>query len=402
MSIMSVSARCPVCGYHVAVPFFAGGEQPLATLGWPATESAAKAMERLPLDFVQCPTCTHVYNRSFRYGAVPYQANPNLMFNKGTIWKHHLADTRELLARVLPEQSCVIEIGCGEGHFVRGLSEACNAGRFIGFDPNTSAQSGQGVEFYARLFEPFADVATFAPDLLIVRHVLEHFTELAGLLEPLAWAASQQGKPCWLFAEVPCIDRVFETGRLADFYYEHVSHFTTRSFLTLLQRLGELRTMGHGYNGEVVYGLVRLETPEEMKKIASRATAFYSQAEIARSTISRQLDDLAQSGATVAIWGGTGKSAAFMHQFGVDATRFPLVVDSDQEKVGTFVPGTGQKIQFRDVLKEMAPDVVLIPSQWRAKDIVAEMVGEKILAGKVLIEHNGELTDFAGEDHPYR
>jgi len=47
----------------------------------------------------------------------------------------------------------------------------------------------------------------------------------------------------------------------------------------------------------------------------------------------------------VAIWGGTGKSAAFMNRYAVDAARFPIVVDSDPAKVGTFVPGTGQEIR---------------------------------------------------------
>lgn len=401
MTVESVSARCPVCGYHVAVSFFTGGMQPLATLGWPRSEREARDMEKLPLDFVQCPACTHVYNRSFKYGSVPYQKNPNLMFNKGAIWQGHLAEMRQLLYRILPDEPHVIEIGCGEGHFIRGLSEDCARGRFIGFDPNTGAESGHGVEFYARLFEPLEDVAAFAPDLLIVRHVLEHFTELAGLLEPLSWSASQLGKPCWLFAEVPCIDRVFETGRLSDFYYEHVSHFTTRSFITLLQRLGELRTVGHGYNGEVAYGLVRLMAPGNTNGIAHKASEFLESASSAVENISRQLDELAGSGSLVAIWGGTGKSAAFMHQFGVDAARFPLVVDSDPEKAGTFVPGTGQKILFRDALKGMSVDVVIVPTQWRAKDIVAEMAREGIVPGKVLIEHEGRLIDYTSEAHPY-
>lgn len=397
-----ISARCPVCGNHVAVPFFDGGRQPLATLGWPKSRVEALEMERLPLDFVQCPACTHVYNRSFRYGSVPYQNNPNLMFNTGAIWKNHLAETRKMLLEVLPVQPTVIEIGCGEGHFVRGLAESCTEGRFVGFDPNTGAESGRGVEFYARLFEPFEDVPAFAPDLLIVRHVLEHFTELAGLLEPLAWSASQQSKPCWLFAEVPCIDRVFSSGRLSDFYFEHVSHFTTRSFLALAQRLGEVQTMGHGYDGEVVYGLVKLVANDSMINTACRADKFYTEAAGSIERISEQLAELASSGASVVIWGGTGKSAAFMHQYGVDAQRFPLVVDSDPDKAGTFVPGLGQEIAFRDALKSMPVDVVIVPPQWRARDIVVEMAREGITAGKVLIEHCGELIDFALNSHPYK
>jgi hypothetical protein len=114
------------------------------------------------------------------------------------------------------------------------------------------------------------------------------------------------------------------------------------------------------------------------------------------------LDELALGGKRVAIWGGTGKAAAFIHQFGADAERFPLVVDSDPDKVGTFVPGTGQEIMYRDVLKASPADVIIIPTQWRAKDIVAEMARENIRASSVLIEHDGRLRDFFTGQHPYR
>lgn len=359
-------------------------------------------MPHHPLDFVQCPACSHVWNRSFRYDAIPYQNNPNRMFNRGGIWKGHLADTRDILLAKLPEAPNVVEIGCGEGHFVRGLAEAASGkGRFVGFDPNASPETGLGVEFHARLFDPLKDMAEFSPDAIVIRHVIEHLTEPAALLEQLAWGGSSIGKPCWLFAEVPCIDRVFETGRLADFYYEHVSHFSTESFRTLMQRAGEIEMLSHGYDGEVVYALVRLNVPEKMRASALATSAFSERTVLARSTISAQLGELAASGARVAIWGGTGKGAAFIHHFGLDAQRFPLVVDSDPDKVGTFVPGTGQCIEFRDTLKAHPAEVVIIPTQWRARDIVAEMEREGIRAGKVLIEHDGRLVDFERDSHPY-
>jgi hypothetical protein len=103
----------------------------------------------------------------------------------------------------------------------------------------------------------------------------------------------------------------------------------------------------------------------------------------------------------VAIWGGTGKGAAFIHHFGADARRFPLVVDSDPGKAGTCVPGSGQTIRFRDALKAAPVDVLIIPTQWRAADILAEMAREGIRAGQVLIEHDGRLVDFGQAAHPY-
>jgi len=46
--------------------------------------------------------------------------------------------------------------------------------------------------------------------------------------------------------------------------------------------------------------------------------------------------------------------------------------------------------------------VVIIPTQWRAQDIVAEMARKGIRAARVLIEHDGRLTAFFQEPHPYR
>ncbi|MGZ5801469.1 MAG: class I SAM-dependent methyltransferase [Burkholderiaceae bacterium] len=398
-----VDASCPVCAHSLAVPFFDGGLQTLATLGWPRSAAKARSMARYPHDFVQCPACSHVWNPSFRYEAIPYQDNPNRMFNSGGIWKGHLAETRDSLLAQLPDAPTVVEIGCGEGHFVRGLAEARGGrGRFIGFDPNASPETGKGVEFHARLFDPLVDMAEYAPDAVVIRHVLEHLTEPAKLLEQLAWGAAMRGKQCWLFAEVPCIDRVFETDRLADFFYEHVAHFTTKSFRTLLTRAGEVMELAHGYDGEVVYGRVKLGQPAAFQEQAKATAAFSRRADQSRVAIHAQLVELAASGAKVAIWGGTGKAAAFIHQFGADAERFPLVVDSDPEKAGTFVPGTGQEILFRDALKTSAVDVVIIPTQWRAKDIAAEMAREGIRPRSVLIEHNGRLVDFVRDEHPYR
>ena len=352
-------------------------------------------MPRYPLNFMQCPRCSHVWNRSFTYEAIPYASSPNRMFNSGNIWQGHLKLTRDDAVSKLPLNPTVIDIGCGEGHFVRGIAESLGGkGRFLGFDPNSSRASGIGVEFHARYFNPMNDIPAFAPDLLIMRHVLEHLTDPAAFMDQLAWGASRLGKTVLFFAETPRIDNALSSRRLVDFFYEHPSQFTTRSFQTLMEQGGNVLEINHGYEGEVVYGLVELGVPDTYQDTTNHAGAFFDQSIASRQTIQLQLKELIASGKRVAIWGGTGKAAAFIHFFDVNAENFPLVVDSDMDKVGTFVPKTGQAIQFRDVLKTTPVDVVVIPAQWRAKDIVAEMEREKIYIDQVLIEHDGALIAF--------
>jgi SAM-dependent methyltransferase len=402
-TIEAVRAPCPVCSYTLATPIFDGGEQPLATLGWAKTSKDAIDMPTYPLDYVQCPRCTHVWNHSFTYDVIPYKKNPNRMFNQGIIWQTHLKTTRDLAISTLPKNPTVIDIGCGEGHFIAGIAEAFGgSGRFLGFDPNGSAEGNASFEFHPRNFDPFLDVIALEPDLLIMRHVLEHLTDPAAFVDQLAWSASQLTKPVRLFAEMPCIDNIFKTNRLVDFFYEHPSQFTTKSFRTLLNLGGGVSFVDQGYGGEVVYGIVELGVSAEYLATARTALKFKRGSILSRESIQSQLSELAASKKLVAIWGGTGKAAAFIHYFEANAQNFPLVVDSDFTKVGTFVPKTGQQIQFRDVLKEISVDVVIVPPQWRAKDIVAEMKREGIEAGSVLIEHGGRLIDFFRDEHPYK
>ncbi|HMX38300.1 MAG TPA: LysO family transporter [Ferruginibacter sp.] len=129
-------------------------------------------------------------------------------------------------------------MGCGTGHLLKELGRRRPDGRYIGFDPNAPFATEGRVEFRGELFVPDRHLAELQPQMLISRHVLEHLMNPLGFLQSIALAASWTDSELRLFTEVPCIDRVFETGRFVDFYYEHNSHFTTRSFMRMLQRSG--------------------------------------------------------------------------------------------------------------------------------------------------------------------
>lgn len=395
-------SACPACAYQVAITFFDGGSKSLASIAWPASPEDAKALPKLPLDFVRCVDCGHVYNARFDYSNIPYAEKPNLMFNEGAVWSDFIKSLSARLLGQLPSDPVVVEIGHGDGSFIAALAEGRTGGKFIGFDPHGAVHDHGGVTLRPDMFEPDRHLKELKPDLIVSRHVLEHLLNPLAFLQEISFTACCLGLRPLAYFEVPCIDRVLETGRTVDFYYEHSSQFTTESFTRMVSNCGaEIIDIGHGYNGEVVFGLMRLGSGSDHLKHAIEAQGFFYGAQQAYGIIRRQLSALYESKRRTAIWGGTGKAAAFMQRYELDAQRFPIVVDDDPNKVGTYVPGTGQKILFRDWLIENPVDVIIIPTQWRAVDIMAVMQRAGITAESILIEHNGRLVDFQREEHPY-
>ncbi|MCS7025709.1 MAG: class I SAM-dependent methyltransferase [Bryobacteraceae bacterium] len=398
------TTSCPACGFHVGILFYDGGRQPLATLGWPRSAAEARAMPKLPLRFVRCLDCGHIFNAAFDYAAVPYGDQPNRMYNQGLRWSEFLRRVAREIIRRLPANSVVVEIGHGDGSFLELLARMQPSSRFYGFDPHGATESSlENVNYRRALFVPAKHMAELRPDLLISRHVLEHLADPLGFVQSLSFAAAAAGLNPVLYLEVPCIDRALATNRTEDFYYEHNSHFTTESFSRMLARgFCSIDALDHGYDGEVVYAFLRLKGKLEHLHQARQAKAFQRMAQASRQAMMMELAQHYMSGRKVAFWGGTGKCAAFLQAHHVDAHRFPLVVDSDPSKIGSYVPGTGQLIQPAAVLVKQRPDVLVIPTQWRARDIVEEMARLGIQAGQVVIPHEGRLVDFLRGHHPYQ
>jgi hypothetical protein len=360
-------------------------------------------MPRLPLEFVQCVRCSHIFNAAFDYADVPYSSKPNLMFNRGAAWSRFIRDLQARIIASLPAEPVVVEIGHGDASFLAALAELNPRGRYVGFDPNGAADGTRNISLRAELFDPRRHLAELKPDLLVSRHVLEHLESPLGFLQAVAFAASGAGRPARVYFEVPCADRLQETGRTVDLYYEHNSQFTTRSFTAMLEACGARDAeVGHAYDREVLFAFGTLRAEDNCSETAEQSERYRRATIASLAVIRAQLAGLACAPGGVAIWGGTGKSAAFIARYGCDAERFPLVVDSDRAKAGTFVPGTGQEIRFRDWLKENPAATVIVPPQWRAADIVREMRAEGIHPGRILIEHDGRLVDFLADAHPYQ
>jgi hypothetical protein len=96
----------------------------------------------------------------------------------------------------------------------------------------------------------------------------------------------------------------------------------------------------------------------------------------------------------VVLWGGTGKSAAFINNHKLDAKNFPSVVDSDKNKFGNYVPGTGQVIQDPDKFAWKNNTVIVITTPWRADDIYKDICTRPVRYNRLVVLQDGELRDY--------
>jgi hypothetical protein len=79
MSSRYLDKQCPVCGYTLAKMVFDAGEKPLATIVWAESSDAAKAVDVFRQEYIQCLSCSHVWNHLFDWNHVPYGDKPNKM-----------------------------------------------------------------------------------------------------------------------------------------------------------------------------------------------------------------------------------------------------------------------------------------------------------------------------------
>lgn len=394
--------ECIACGRQGVTSFIDESRRPLATVWWPRSESEALSMEQLPHAFVRCVSCGHIFNKAFAYADVPYSRKSNLMYNQGALWQGHLRQVVSRVREQLPASPTLIEIGCGDGSMLRKLASEIGGGTFVGFDPNVTHQRMGNIEFRGELFLPQKHLADLKPDLILCRHVLEHLEQPMRFLEQIAVCTGMSNHAVHLYVEVPCVDRAVKRTRLSDYYYEHNSHFTTQSFQAMLDRIdASVHWIDRFYEEEVIAAMFTLNSKRQMIEMSRVTERHRLNALRVRRKIREQLNYIAQADLRVAVWGGTGKAAAFMHLYDIDRMRFPLVVDSDPEKCDTFVPGTGQRICPVETLVQEPADVIVIPMSWRARDIIHEMRKKQIHCEHILIEHDQRLVDFHRDDHPY-
>lgn len=143
--------------------------------------------------------------------------------------------------------SCAIDVGCNDFLFLQELGD--RAVRRIGIDPiwaGREEEVGADIEVIGTTIEE-ADLASRLdkpPDLIALRHTIEHILDPMAMLNSLVEVAADDAI---FLIETPGFDALVRRNRFDQVFHDHAHYFTLSSLRRLADEAG-LKYVGHRVN----------------------------------------------------------------------------------------------------------------------------------------------------------
>jgi hypothetical protein len=337
------------------------------------SRSDALAVPRADMHLAFCNSCGHLFNQSFDASLIAYDTGYESALDHSPRFREYAqALVADLVERCNLRGKSLVEIGCGQGAFLKALC-AAGSNQGTGFDPSYRGASSSGS---ARFVRDVFDVSTCtaAVDFLCCRHALEHFADPVGFLRDLRGTLGEQRTT--VFFEVPNGLYTLRDLGVWDLIYEHVSYFCESSLARAFEQSGfEVLAVNEAFDGQFLTILARPTADPAgpvpvMNGLACHVDAFRSRFAGRRSEWEARLERYRDCGADVVVWGGGSKGVTFLNL--VDATStVSRVVDLNPAKHGRFVPGTGQPFVAPVDLERAPGDAVIVMNPIYADEITA-------------------------------
>jgi len=366
-----INFTCPVCNSLNIEIFIEICQIPVyCNLLYETREEALDApVADMKLGF--CKKCGHIYNYAFDPDSMDYAQNYENALHFSVRFKKY---AEELAYRLVKKYNLydkdIIEIGCGDGYFLKLLCEIGN-NRGVGFDPSCSAEKfienfGSSITFINDFYS--SRYNSYQADFIGCRHVLEHIQFAGDFLQSLRDAIGNR-LDMVLFFEVPNGFYTLKEFGIWDLIYEHCNYFTPPSLTALFLLHGfeimelrddfesqflsvEARRVNHEMD-------IKMDSSAEVDRISDDVKPFAGNYFKTLNDWQTKMDLLKKRGQRTVIWGAGSKGITFLNSMMIK-NQIEYVVDINPRKKGKFVAGTGQEIISPNRLIEYKPDKVVI------------------------------------------
>jgi SAM-dependent methyltransferase len=384
---------CAACGDDRLVPFANLGEVAvLCGVHWQAHgDAVASPVGRMHLAY--CPTCAYVRNIAFDPQIMVYDTTMDTNLHHSTAFQRFSAElVQSLSERYDLAGKLVLDIGCGQGEFLR---ELCAEGGCTGVGYDAMYAGLTGTDGPATFHSELAPRGRGLPeyDFFTSRHWFEHLADPYDFLVDLREQA--RGREVFGYIEVP--DAVYDLATAGwEVIYPHVSYFDAYSLARIVNRAGwTVESTGTLFSGMFRYIEVSANRPragaivrgpgratsyaratshdgphhaahtaelpplrardKQLAAVAGFAERHHTERERWRSTIAR----LDAEGARPVLWGAGSRGVQFL-TLADRGLALHGVVDVNPRKWGRFLPVTGHRVDPPSTLAAVQPKAVII------------------------------------------
>nr|MDT0658342.1 methyltransferase domain-containing protein [Micromonospora sp. DSM 115978] len=388
---MTGARRCDACGRHPLLPFADLGEVPIyCGTHWASRDEALRSpVGRIRL--AHCPGCGYARNLAFDPDALVYDTTMDTNLHHSPAFQVCTAELVKRLTERHPLRGAtVLDIGCGQGEFLRELCRTAGC-RGFGYDPMYAGPVGpdpSGAYLHRGAVPLGADTPPF--DLVTSRHWLEHLDDPRRLLVRLRELAG--ARPVRGYLEVPDAGYDLSTAGW-EVIYPHVSYFDGYSLCRLVERAGwRVLDTGRIFAGmfryvEIAAGPARVaagatgigtgavdrppgpaDRDRQLAAIAGFAARHAAERDRWRDTVER----LVAAGDRPVLWGAGSRGVQFLH-LADPGRKLTAVVDVNPRKWGRYLPVTGHEVWPPQALAELGSRAVIITNPAYREEIDAAL-----------------------------
>ena len=256
-----------------------------------------------------------------------------------------------------------------------------------GFDPSLikskKVHHCEGIRFIPDYYS--SDYLNKKPDLIVLRHILEHLADPRDFLTPIC---NQKLHPSGIYVEVPDWEWIVDNDQIMMFSNDHCSYYSKNSLELAMSLFGFKRkkiclTFEDEYLQYFGKKKALNETPEFQKYNRAEHLNENSDTDLNNKTksfirrIPKVLDRFksyfSETPNDTVLWGAAGKGTILLSTLGICYKQLPFVVDSNSNKHDTYIPVTGQQIISPDHLKIIRPRYVLITNPSYYREIASQL-----------------------------
>jgi Methyltransferase domain/C-methyltransferase C-terminal domain len=346
----------------------------------------AISVPRGTLNLVICTNCGFLWNSNSQHGSEDFDPSYESDQTFSPAFSEHVDKMISRVVTDIPEKTVFLEIGAGQGYFLKRLMQASGHKfhRGYGFDKVwRDAQTEEKIQIFPHYFDTNSHKLLEAEiDIVVCRHVLEYIIKPVEFMKSVRNLFSND-KLGRVYFETRCTDWSLDNNLSEDFCYEECAYENSVNLKNALELAGFNNVrVDKVFDGQYLWAQADTEANPftsnfDQSEYINSAVQFGKKAISTIQNLRKQISKLSASG-PVAMWGAATKGVALATTIDPEGELLSCLIDMSPHKQGTFVPASGQKIVSPQEAAKLNVRNIIISNESYTAEIEAYIEQEQL------------------------